>query len=181
VLVTLLMAVEFWYVKVRNVRLAGQHSHPRARARDETLVLGRPGARAPFPLARLALAMGARAALMRLTVFSHQNVSGRKLVGLRYWNYTSESGENEWQFESRDAEGMATIQAEEKRLFWGTLYLMARALRVCAPCVTARAVLFACAAVTCAECDPAQCRTFSFVCTAARSRCCGACFRWRRC
>jgi hypothetical protein len=53
-------------------------------------------------------------------------VSGRKLVGLRYWNYTSETGENEWQFESRDPEGMAQVQVEEKRLFWTTLYLMVR-------------------------------------------------------
>jgi hypothetical protein len=74
------------------------------------------------------------ATLTRRLVFERQNVSGRKLVGLRYWNYTSESGENEWQFESRDAEGMATIQAEEKRLFWATLYIMARSprARVCA-------------------------------------------------
>ena len=53
-------------------------------------------------------------------------MSGRKLVGLRYWNYTSETGENEWQFESRDPEGMAQVQVEEKRLFWTTLYLMVR-------------------------------------------------------
>ena len=53
-------------------------------------------------------------------------MSGRKLVGLRYWNYTSDAGENEWQFESRDAEGMAAVQPQEKRLFWVTLYLMAR-------------------------------------------------------
>ena len=53
-------------------------------------------------------------------------MSGRKLVGLRYWNYTSDAGENEWQFESRDAEGMAQVQVEEKRLFWTTLYVMVR-------------------------------------------------------
>ncbi len=56
-------------------------------------------------------------------------MSGRKLVGLRYWNYTSDAGTNEWQFESRDAEGMAQIQVEEKRLFWTSLYVMARTRR----------------------------------------------------
>ncbi len=65
-----------------------------------------------------------------------QNVSGRKLVGLRYWNYTSETGENEWQFESRDADGMAQVQVEEKRLFWFTLYLMVRAHAHTLPAVT---------------------------------------------
>lgn len=63
-------------------------------------------------------------------------MSGRKLVGLRYWNYTSETGENEWQFESRDADGMAQVQVEEKRLFWFTLYLMVRAHAHTLPAVT---------------------------------------------
>ena len=47
-------------------------------------------------------------------------------MGLRYWNYTSETGENEWQFESRDAAGMEQVQVAEKRLFWTTLYVMVR-------------------------------------------------------
>lgn len=64
------------------------------------------------------------ALLMSADFWYVKNVSGRKLVGLRYWNYTNEAGENEWQFESRDAEGMARLQPEEKRLFWVTLYMM---------------------------------------------------------
>lgn len=61
-------------------------------------------------------------------------------MGLRYWNFTSESGENEWQFESRDAEGMATVQVEEKRLFWTTLYIMVRrVLPRVAPCACVQA------------------------------------------
>lgn len=106
----------------------------------------------------------------------HQNVSGRMLVGLRYWNYTTETGENDWQFESRDPEarprpslaprgvmisvgqkspsagslshlvirlapasppaasqGMARVQVEEKRLFWTSLYAMARPPFLCSP------------------------------------------------
>lgn len=31
-----------------------------------------------------------------------QNVSGRTLVGLRYWNQVDEDGESYWVFESRD-------------------------------------------------------------------------------
>lgn len=52
-----------------------------------------------------------------------KNVSGRKLIGLRYWNRTTESGDNEWQFECRDADGMAALVPEEKHLFWLTVYL----------------------------------------------------------
>ena len=31
-----------------------------------------------------------------------QNVAGRTLVGLRYWNEVDEEGESSWVFESRD-------------------------------------------------------------------------------
>jgi hypothetical protein len=31
-----------------------------------------------------------------------QNVAGRTLVGLRYWNQVDEDGESSWVFESRD-------------------------------------------------------------------------------
>jgi len=84
VLVSLLQAAEFWFVKVRRL-------------------------------------------FSRLLLFCHsrapQNVAGRKLIGLRYWNYTNEAGENEWQFECRDAEGMALLVPDEKRMFWATLYV----------------------------------------------------------
>lgn len=53
-------------------------------------------------------------------------MSGRKLVGLRYWNTTSESGENEWRFECRDEAGMALLVPDEKYLFWLTLTLTVR-------------------------------------------------------
>jgi len=51
-----------------------------------------------------------------------KNVSGRVLVGLRYWNEIDESGESTWRFESRDEEGMARVDATERRAFWGSLY-----------------------------------------------------------
>ena len=116
VLVVLLQAVEFWYVKVRLP----------ARRTLQALTGCASSVRNPC------------APTPALTPRPAQNVSGRKLVGLRYWNYTSDTGENEWQFESRDAEGMAQVQVEEKRLFWTTLYLMARA-RALAHCHSPRA------------------------------------------
>ena len=57
-----------------------------------------------------------------------KNVSGRLLVGLRYWNEIDENGESKWLFESRDEEGMKNlVDANEQRIFWFTVY--------CAPLV----------------------------------------------
>ena len=38
-----------------------------------------------------------------------KNVSGRLLVGLRYWNETDENGVSTWRFESRDAHGIQAV------------------------------------------------------------------------
>ena len=51
-----------------------------------------------------------------------KNVSGRLLVGLRYWNEIDEEGVSTWRFESRDAEGMKLVSPQESTLFWYTLY-----------------------------------------------------------
>ena len=50
-----------------------------------------------------------------------KNVSGRLLVGLRWWSYVREDGSNEWIFES--LEDMAEISAFDSRIFWGALYI----------------------------------------------------------
>ena len=50
-----------------------------------------------------------------------KNVSGRLLVGLRWWNNVKEDGTNEWIFESLD--DMSGIGALDSRIFWWTLYL----------------------------------------------------------
>ena len=70
-----------------------------------------------------------------------KNVSGRVLVGLRWWNYVDEAGENQWVFESlpvpacqystpcthtvdfvQESE-VHRIDARNSRLFWGALYV----------------------------------------------------------
>jgi hypothetical protein len=38
-----------------------------------------------------------------------QNVSGRTLVGLRFWNQVDEDGESYWVFESRDVRDFSSI------------------------------------------------------------------------
>lgn len=50
-----------------------------------------------------------------------KNVSGRLIVGLRWWNEVDEDGENQWYFE-KAPEGK-TVNAYEARIFWLTLIL----------------------------------------------------------
>lgn len=50
-----------------------------------------------------------------------KNVSGRLLVGLRWWSYVKDDGSTEWIFES--LEDMAEISNVDSRMFWGGLYI----------------------------------------------------------
>jgi hypothetical protein len=50
-----------------------------------------------------------------------KNVSGRLLVGLRWWSYVKDDGSNEWIFES--LEDMAEISAFDSRVFWAGVYI----------------------------------------------------------
>eukprot|EP00485_Elphidium_margaritaceum_P008174 CAMPEP_0202685874 /NCGR_PEP_ID=MMETSP1385-20130828/1707_1 /ASSEMBLY_ACC=CAM_ASM_000861 /TAXON_ID=933848 /ORGANISM="Elphidium margaritaceum" /LENGTH=218 /DNA_ID=CAMNT_0049340343 /DNA_START=33 /DNA_END=686 /DNA_ORIENTATION=+ len=62
-----------------------------------------------------------------------KNVTGRLLVGLRWWNHVKEDGSTEWKFESKaqsqsqaDLESQAPATGNNKkdsRLFWTSLYL----------------------------------------------------------
>ncbi|KAK2640049.1 hypothetical protein Ddye_027844 [Dipteronia dyeriana] len=54
-----------------------------------------------------------------------KNVSGRILVGLRWWNEINDEGESVWKFESLDQESMARMNKKDSWLFWWTLYLTA--------------------------------------------------------
>jgi len=50
-----------------------------------------------------------------------KNVSGRLLVGLRWWSEVDDNGDNKWYFEC--AEDTSRIDDRERRLFWGALYI----------------------------------------------------------
>ncbi|XP_031266451.1 Golgi apparatus membrane protein-like protein ECHIDNA isoform X2 [Pistacia vera] len=52
-----------------------------------------------------------------------KNVSGRILVGLRWWNEINDVGESVWKFECLDQESMARMNKKDSWLFWWTLYL----------------------------------------------------------
>ncbi|XP_027936077.1 Golgi apparatus membrane protein-like protein ECHIDNA [Vigna unguiculata] len=54
-----------------------------------------------------------------------KNVSGRILVGLRWWNEINDLGESVWRFECLDQESLARINKKDSWLFWWTLYLTA--------------------------------------------------------
>jgi len=62
--------------------------------------------------------------LLSLDFWTVKNVSGRIMVGLRWWNYINDKGESHWVFESRD--GSSTLDSlatnfggkADARLFW---------------------------------------------------------------
>ncbi|KAL4564570.1 hypothetical protein LXL04_028634 [Taraxacum kok-saghyz] len=54
-----------------------------------------------------------------------KNVSGRILVGLRWWNEIDDNGESVWKFECLDQESLARMNKKDSWLFWWTLYLTA--------------------------------------------------------
>eukprot|EP00117_Sycon_ciliatum_P008731 scpid35638/ scgid11306/ Protein FAM18B1 len=50
-----------------------------------------------------------------------KNVTGRLLVGLRWWNKVDEDGKSDWVFESRK-DGRQPLLSES-RIFWGSLFI----------------------------------------------------------
>ncbi|XP_014846350.1 PREDICTED: Golgi apparatus membrane protein TVP23 homolog B-like [Poecilia mexicana] len=56
--------------------------------------------------------------LLSCDFWTVKNVSGRLLVGLRWWNQVDEDGRSHWVFESRKSDGVSKISAAESRLFW---------------------------------------------------------------
>ncbi|KAI0094680.1 DUF846-domain-containing protein [Irpex rosettiformis] len=58
--------------------------------------------------------------LLAMDFWNCRNVSGRTLVGLRYWNQVDDDGESYWVFESRDPSRPAN--PVDSRMFWIALY-----------------------------------------------------------
>ncbi|KAJ6485942.1 Golgi apparatus membrane protein TVP23 [Mycena sanguinolenta] len=59
--------------------------------------------------------------LLAMDFWNCRNVSGRTLVGLRFWNQVDEDGESYWVFESRDPSHPAN--AIDSRMFWIAIYV----------------------------------------------------------
>jgi len=58
--------------------------------------------------------------LLAFDFWTVKNISGRLLVGLRWWNEINEDGTNSWLFESKDNR---VINKTDSRIFWGALYI----------------------------------------------------------
>jgi len=64
--------------------------------------------------------------LLSLDFWTVKNVTGRIMVGLRWWNYTNDQGESVWKFEARSAEdAVIKLSTTEVHIFWAGL--------ICAP------------------------------------------------
>mmetsp|Transcript_31770 Transcript_31770/g.51810 ORF Transcript_31770/g.51810 Transcript_31770/m.51810 type:complete len:242 (+) Transcript_31770:178-903(+) len=58
--------------------------------------------------------------LLAADFWTVKNVTGRLLVGLRWWSHVSEDGKTDWVFES--LEDLGEVHAGDARLFWLGLY-----------------------------------------------------------
>ncbi|KIP12016.1 hypothetical protein PHLGIDRAFT_114073 [Phlebiopsis gigantea 11061_1 CR5-6] len=58
--------------------------------------------------------------LLAVDFWNCRNVSGRTLVGLRYWNQVDDDGESYWVFESRDPTRPAN--PVDSKMFWIAIY-----------------------------------------------------------
>lgn len=56
--------------------------------------------------------------LLSFDFWTVKNITGRLLVGLRWWNYVDEDGKSQWIFESRKKKSGKKLHATESRLFW---------------------------------------------------------------
>ncbi|XP_018575029.1 uncharacterized Golgi apparatus membrane protein-like protein CG5021 isoform X2 [Anoplophora glabripennis] len=52
-----------------------------------------------------------------------KNITGRLMVGLRWWNYVDDDGKSHWVFESRKGSSQNRINEREARIFWTALIL----------------------------------------------------------
>ncbi|XP_062527044.1 uncharacterized Golgi apparatus membrane protein-like protein CG5021 isoform X2 [Bombyx mori] len=57
--------------------------------------------------------------LLSADFWTVKNISGRLLVGLRWWNYVDDNGKSHWVFEARQSR----VNRNESRLFWMGLTL----------------------------------------------------------
>jgi len=56
-----------------------------------------------------------------LDFWTVKNITGRMLVGLRWWNHVREDGSSEWVFESNPEE--SHVNAMDRRVFWSLIYI----------------------------------------------------------
>merc|ERR1712228_836924 len=55
--------------------------------------------------------------LLSVDFWTVKNVTGRIMVGLRWWNYIDENGDSQWMFEKRNGDSQQLLSATEVRFF----------------------------------------------------------------
>lgn len=61
--------------------------------------------------------------LLSMDFWTVKNISGRLLVGLRWWNQVDEDGKSQWIFESRKGAARQLVTDTEARIFWLSLVI----------------------------------------------------------
>uniref|UniRef100_A0A182QI94 Golgi apparatus membrane protein TVP23 homolog n=1 Tax=Anopheles farauti TaxID=69004 RepID=A0A182QI94_9DIPT len=61
--------------------------------------------------------------LLSADFWTVKNVTGRLLVGLRWWNYVDDNGVSRWIFESKKKQDSSRLNNFEGRIFWITLVM----------------------------------------------------------
>lgn len=56
--------------------------------------------------------------LLSCDFWTVKNITGRIMVGLRWWNYIDDAGQSHWVFESRKGTAQNRINSSEARIFW---------------------------------------------------------------
>lgn len=59
--------------------------------------------------------------LLSLDFWTVKNVTGRIMVGLRWWNYIDDEGKSIWVFEARNGDSQKQLSTTEIRIFWASL------------------------------------------------------------
>ncbi|XP_037094421.1 uncharacterized Golgi apparatus membrane protein-like protein CG5021 isoform X1 [Pollicipes pollicipes] len=60
--------------------------------------------------------------LLSADFWTVKNITGRLMVGLRWWNYVDDDGTSHWVYESRKGLQQSRVHAAEARIFWAALY-----------------------------------------------------------
>ncbi|XP_017798668.1 PREDICTED: uncharacterized Golgi apparatus membrane protein-like protein CG5021 isoform X1 [Habropoda laboriosa] len=56
--------------------------------------------------------------LLSMDFWTVKNITGRLMVGLRWWNYVDDNGKSHWIFESKKGVEQNRINSTEARIFW---------------------------------------------------------------
>ncbi|XP_065222810.1 uncharacterized Golgi apparatus membrane protein-like protein CG5021 isoform X1 [Planococcus citri] len=56
--------------------------------------------------------------LLSCDFWTVKNITGRIMVGLRWWNYIDDEGKSHWVFESRKGDAQNRVNPSEARIFW---------------------------------------------------------------